>query len=182
MAATIRALRTSDARAFADHLVAHVAESGREGSPHFSVANVIDRDEVRDSVLMRWTRGLGEPLWGRALGAWDEGSPARLVGHVELRGGRVEAELHRAILSMGIQRAHTGRGLGRALLERAITWAHDELHLSALELGVFASNTRARRLYESAGFAVIGVRRDAFRLAGGVSVDDVLMELTLQSR
>ena len=180
MAPRIRALRTADARAFADHLAAHVAESGQGGSPHFAVANVVDREEVRDAALSRWSRSLLDPLWGRAFGFFDDGPPPRLVGHLELRGGRVEAELHRAVLSLGLQRSHTGRGFGRALLETAIAWARDEARLTTLELGVFSDNARARRLYESVGFTPIGMRHDAFRLACGVSVDDLLMELALR--
>jgi RimJ/RimL family protein N-acetyltransferase len=178
MVATIRPLRAADARAFAEHLAGHVAESGRDGSPHFAATNFVDRDDLRDAALVRWGRSLREPLWGRAWGLWD-GTPSRIVGHLELRGGRVDAELHRAVLSMGLQRRYTGRGFGRALLETAIAWARDEAHLATLELGVFSGNDRARRLYERVGFFEIGVRHDAFRLEDDTRVDDVLMELPL---
>jgi RimJ/RimL family protein N-acetyltransferase len=181
MSARIRPLRIGDARAFADHLATHVAESGRDGAPHFAVATTVDRDEVRDAALARWSRSLLEPLWGRAFGLFDDApTGARLVGHLELRGGRVEAELHRAVLSMGLQTPYVGRGHGRELLETAIAWSRDDARLAALELGVFSGNDRARRLYERVGFVPIGVRRDAFRLASGVTVDDMLMELALR--
>jgi RimJ/RimL family protein N-acetyltransferase len=179
MPARIRLLRTADARAFADHLGLHVAQSGKDDSPHFAVTTHVDRQEIRDAALARWSRSLLEPLWGRAFGLFEDGAPPVLVGHLELRGGRVEAELHRAVLSMGLQRSHVGQGHGRALLDHAIAWSRDEAKLSTLELGVFSGNHRARRLYERVGFVPIGVRHDAFRLAGGVVVDDILMELAL---
>lgn len=181
MAARIRPLRIGDARAFAEHLAVHVAESGRDGAAHFAVATTVDREEIRDAALARWSRSLLEPLWGRAFGLFEDGAAVpRLVGHLELRGGRVEAELHRAVLSMGLQASHVGKGHGRALLEAGVAWSRDEARLTTLELGVFSGNDRARRLYERVGFVPIGVRRDAFRLACGVSVDDVLMELALR--
>jgi len=45
-----------------------------------------------------------------------------------------------------------GTGVGRALLERAEAWARDR-GMSLLTLNVFDGNARARRFYESAGFA-----------------------------
>ena len=61
------------------------------------------------------------------------------------------------------------RGIARALLD-----AVAELGVRRLTLRVFATNSAARALYESAGFEVEGVLRGEF-LAGGHYVDDVLM-------
>jgi RimJ/RimL family protein N-acetyltransferase len=46
---------------------------------------------------------------------------------------------------------------------------------------VLETNTRARRLYEAAGFEVEGVLRDEFLLAGRY-VDDLLMARDLTPR
>lgn len=46
-------------------------------------------------------------------------------------------------------RAH---GLARQLLQRVIAYAHDELHLAALDLHVWEGNQPAVRLYEALGF------------------------------
>jgi GNAT superfamily N-acetyltransferase len=45
-----------------------------------------------------------------------------------------------------------GTGVGRAMLARAEAWARDK-GMSLLTLNVFDGNARARRFYESAGFA-----------------------------
>lgn len=45
-----------------------------------------------------------------------------------------------------------GRGVGRALMEHAETWA-SQRGLTLLTLNVFAGNERARRFYERAGYA-----------------------------
>ncbi|MCC6558217.1 MAG: GNAT family N-acetyltransferase [Polyangiaceae bacterium] len=170
------------ARAFATYVVEHVAESGRGGAPHFAVSSGASRDEIQESAIERWVRRLDQPLWGRAWLLWTRlpsaPGPARVAGHIELRGGRVKAELHRAVLAMGLLAPQRGQGHGRRLLDAAIAWARDEAGLDYIDLGVFVGNDRARRLYERAGFVAQGVRRDAFRLDGDV-VDDIQMTLDL---
>ena len=171
----IRMLRVADVEvdAYARHVVQHMAESGREGMAHFALSRTWVRDEVRASLVGRLSKPLDEPLWGRVWALFDpEGR--EVVGHLELRGGRVPAEMHRATLGMGIMRRHVGQGHGGRLIEAAVRWAR-EVGLAWIDLGVFSENTRARKLYERMGFVPIGTRDDAFRLDSGVAVDDILM-------
>jgi len=168
-----------DVDALARHTVEHMAESGREGSPHFSVSSVWVIDEVRRNLITRLAKDLDEPLWGRAWSLIGPGG-VDVVGHVELRGGRVPSELHRATLGMGINRAFTGQGHGRRLLDVAVKWARDTADLDWIDLGVFSGNAPARKLYARAGFVEIGQRDDAFRIEGGVVIDDVQMVLKLR--
>jgi len=56
------------------------------------------------------------------------------------------------IYDIEILEAHRGRGLGRALLEAAESWCAEHGSVS-VRLNVFAPNTTARALYESAGYA-----------------------------
>lgn len=190
--------RTEHARAFAEYVAEHVADSGRDGAPHYAVSTTAIPEEIRLATIERWARPLDEPLWGRAWLLWTcppaptgcagfaidnpdpagDPSPARVVGHLELRGGRVRAELHRAVLAMGMLTPYRGQGHGRRLLDTAIAWARDEARLSYLDLGVFLGNDRALRLYERAGFVAQAIRRDAFRIEGAV-VDDLSMTLAL---
>jgi RimJ/RimL family protein N-acetyltransferase len=176
---TIRVARLDgdDPDAYARHMSEHMAESGRLGSPHFAISRTWSRDDVRASLIGRLAKALDEPLWGRT---WLLRDGTRVVGHVELRGGRVPAEMHRATLGMGILRAYTARGHGGRLLETAVRWARGEAGLSFIDLGVFSGNAPARKLYERMGFVVIGVRPDAFRLEAGPVIDDVLMALRLR--
>jgi RimJ/RimL family protein N-acetyltransferase len=159
-------------------MVVHVAESGREGSPHFTISRTLNREEMREAVHARWMRSLDEPLWGRT---WLLIHPAgrRVVGHVELRGGRMPAELHRALLGMGIERAFTAKGNGQRLIDTAIAWARETRRLSWIDLGVFANNIPARKLYARTGFVEAGLRRDAFHVDDGVTVDDITMTLRI---
>jgi len=45
-----------------------------------------------------------------------------------------------------------GHGLARHLLQHLLAYAHDELHLKALDLHVWEENRPAVRLYQSLGF------------------------------
>jgi RimJ/RimL family protein N-acetyltransferase len=185
-----RPARLEHAGALAAHLVEHRAESGQEGSPHFGLPNGAPVEEVQQRLLERWSRRIDEPLWGRAWLLWSGEPPrpspagitpsdARVVGHVELLGGRVRAELHRATLGIGLLRPYTGQGYGRRLMEVAIAWARDEAGLDHIDLGVFVGNDRARKLYERMGFVAQWTRRDAFRV-DGVVIDDIQMTLALR--
>jgi ribosomal protein S18 acetylase RimI-like enzyme len=68
---------------------------------------------------------------------------------------------------------HRRRGIGRALLERSVTWARG-VSVRKLELHVFPHNAPAIALYESFGFVREGYRRDHYRRGTGF-VDAILM-------
>ena len=98
-----------------------------------------------------------------------------VVGYVTL--GRVlpiEANAHvLQIAGLVVDPALRRQGLARRLVEAALAEARRR-GARKLSLRVFAPNTAARDLYESCGFAVEGVLRGEFLLAG-TYVDDVLM-------
>jgi len=65
------------------------------------------------------------------------------------------------------------RGIGKALLEQAVTWAR-EADIRKLELHVFPWNEPALALYEAFGFEREGLRRRHY-LRDGEEVDAILM-------
>jgi RimJ/RimL family protein N-acetyltransferase len=174
---SIRLARHDDLDAFVDHVLRSSAESGQGGAPHFAISRTPVRTDVRDAARARWSRGIDEPLWARVWLLLT--APTHIVGHLELRGGRMRAELHRATLGMGIELGFTSQGHGQRLMGEAVRWARDEAKLAWIDLGVFSNNTRARRLYSRAGFVEVGVHRDQFRIDDGVSIDDIMMTLEL---
>ncbi|HEU0035071.1 MAG TPA: GNAT family N-acetyltransferase [Kofleriaceae bacterium] len=174
---TIRILDDRDLTALVAHLVRHGRESGVDGDVIFrprSAREPIDEAGLRERLVAAWARGLDEPHWTRTWGAIDGDA---IVGHADLHGGRLAAELHRATLGMGIERGARGRGLGKQLLAQLVAWARDR-GLAWIDLGVFAHNAPARALYRSIGFVEVGTTVDRFRV-DGTQIDDVAMALRL---
>ena len=103
-----------------------------------------------------------------------------LVGFCEAFGSPFRRMAHRAVLVIGVREAHTGRGLGSAMLRAAERWARRR-GLRRLELYVSTANPRAHRLYRRLGFVDEGRRRDAW-IIGGRYVDDVAMAKLLPAK
>jgi RimJ/RimL family protein N-acetyltransferase len=176
-ARTIVRLADEHAPALCAHIRRHGAESGRDGDLIFrprSSGEQLDEVAAIERHRIEWARPLFEPLWLRTWGLVEDGA---VLGHLDLHGGRLPAELHRATLGMGLERAARRQGHGRAMIETAIAWARDH-GLAWLDLGVFAHNPPARALYASVGFVEVGTTRDQFRV-DGTSIDDVAMTLRL---
>lgn len=174
----IRLADLTDAQAYGEHVARHAAESGRDGMPYFALSRIVDAASVATGARERWERSYTEPLWSRTFLLID---PAKnlVVGHLELRGGRVPAEFHRATLGMGIERTYTGQGHGGRMIKTAADWARKTLGLSWIDLGVFENNEPARKLYRRMGFVENGVRVDAFRVDDDLKVTDISMSLKL---
>jgi diamine N-acetyltransferase len=68
------------------------------------------------------------------------------------------------------------RGVGTTAVQLLLRYAFEELWLHRVQLRVFATNARARHVYEGAGFRVEGTQRDAVRLEGAW-VDVILMAI-----
>jgi RimJ/RimL family protein N-acetyltransferase len=102
--------------------------------------------------------------------AEDEGE---VVGRLSVARDPHRASHHVADLGLMIAVTHRRRGIGRALLEQAVSWARDA-GIRKLELHVFPWNEPAIRLYEQFGFTREGLRRDHYR-RGEEYVDAVLM-------
>lgn len=77
------------------------------------------------------------------------------------------------VQGLAVDPSYQGRGVGRALVEAAITEATAR-GAARLTLRVLGPNVTARRLYEACGFEIEGVLRGEF-LLGGREVDDFLL-------
>lgn len=121
--------------------------------------------------------GLDKPGW---LRVWVARADGLVVGHVDLRGGRLSSELHHATLGIGLEMAYRGQGLGRQLMQVAIKFCQATDSLAWLNLNVFAHNKNGIALYEKLGFERNGVYLDRFRL-GDESIDDISMCLRVNS-
>lgn len=160
------------------HFDRHKRESGVDGN-YFMPFAPNDPEGPKGISVASARLPLSEPGWQRWFYAEDEAT-GRIIGHVNLKQDGLRAALHRCELGIGIEAAYRGAGLGRQLMLTAIEFARAEPGLQWIDIRVFASNTRARRLYQSLGFVEIGEVKDRFRI-DGVSISDVLMVLDLSS-
>ena len=71
---------------------------------------------------------------------------------------------HRAeLFSMYVEPDFRGKGIGKALVERAIHSAHERKTVQQIYLTVVSSNKTAKLMYESFGFKTYGIDRQAMR-------------------
>ncbi len=105
------------------------------------------REELEIGHFYRAARA-GEVLVGYAGLAFVAGPP------------HPEAEVH----TIGVDPAHQGRGIGRALLRELLAVADAERATVFLE--VRTDNAAATALYESEGFTIVGLRKRYYRPSG----------------
>ncbi len=175
-------LTVDDVDAYVGHMRRHSLENGREGTPLFMPYGDEHPYDAHDGGERRrrlWAAAVDATDWGRGWGLQatpSDGSPPRLVGHIELQVSFPPTAHHRANMGMGLERGFRGRGQGRALLTTAIEWARAEPSLRWMDLGVFGGNERAIALYERFGFREVGRTAERF-LVDGRPVEDISMTL-----
>lgn len=119
-------------------------------------ASTYDREAAFDSA--EWERRAVAASAGRSAATFfardEAGKVVGLVGVFENRVDQTTAEL----VSMWVSPTGRGRGVGNALVERAIHWAR-EAGYARIELWVTRGNDAAERLYRRAGFAKTGATK-----------------------
>lgn len=99
--------------------------------------------------------------------------PDGIVGRLSIARDPHPASAHVADLGLMVAEDYRRRGIGRALMQAAETWAR-EVGVRKIELHVFPYNTAAVALYESLGYQQEGLRRGHYR-RGRDYVDAILM-------
>jgi [ribosomal protein S18]-alanine N-acetyltransferase len=155
--------------------------TGLLGSPAAAVEGATGRDAPRLAQLhgASFHRGWGEGEFDSMLAERNTlihvlRVGRKIIGFAVSKMGADEAE----ILSIAIDPAHRGRGLSRGLLLTHLG------HLAGrgvekVFLEVEEHNQPARRLYEHAGFAVVGRRERYYRQPGGEHLNALLMRRDL---
>jgi ribosomal protein S18 acetylase RimI-like enzyme len=113
---------------------------------------------------------------GHVIGGFSDAG--LLVGTIGIARSRGQKTQHIAsIWGMYVQPPTRGKGLARLLLETALKEVGTSV--SSVRLSVEANNLPAIRLYESVGFTVWALEREALKI-GDVFHDELLMRLELQ--
>jgi RimJ/RimL family protein N-acetyltransferase len=90
----------------------------------------------------------------------------RVVGSLTLWHNGLKKMSHVRELGILVIQGYREIGVGRALMDYALSWARKQKGVEKVELGVFSTNRRAMRLYKSFGFRVEGVLRRQHVLKG----------------
>ncbi|GAA0372509.1 GNAT family N-acetyltransferase [Bacillus horti] len=86
-----------------------------------------------------------------------------ILGSASMYPNRSGPGAHVSSASFMVDEQHSGKGVGRALVEYALNWAKSQ-GFSAMQFNaVVESNVYAIRLYENLGFKIVGTVPDAFR-------------------
>jgi len=152
-------------------------------------------DEVRENPDLGMTLMLERPsevdevgwfsdLYRRVRSGQDiavvgeiDGQAVGLVTVVAARfGGKPSENSHIGTLGILVDRRYRGRGLGEAMLVRALELARGKFEI--VRLVVFSVNVRAKRLYERLGFRPTG-RLDREVKRSGRYLDEEMMALTM---
>ncbi len=167
---TVREARPEDAAAAIAHYRRVFSEPG--------INLITEIDEYSPTVERdsRFIREMGQADNCAILLAEVEG---QLAGILTLEGAKRRNVRHTATLGITVAKEWRGQGVGRRLIEHAIDWARRSHVITRIELHVFARNTGAIHLYESCGFVLEGVRRQAIH-RDGEYIDDLVMGLLLE--
>ena len=107
-----------------------------------------------------------------------EAEDGRIVARLSLSRDPHPASSHVADLGLMVADGYRRLGIGRALLQQAVTWARSAA-VTKLELHVFPHNEPAIALYEAFGFEREGYRRRHYRRSDGY-VDAILMAFAVE--
>ncbi|MFZ7942941.1 GNAT family N-acetyltransferase [Neobacillus sp. 19] len=107
---------------------------------------------------------------------------AELIGVVTLlQEDRVKIRHRANIFAMYVTPKKQGLGVGKALLTAAINQAKEIETIEKINLGVIASNQKAKQLYQKLGFKTFGLEEKAL-VVDGVYYDDEYMVLHLDRK
>ncbi|WP_395103630.1 GNAT family N-acetyltransferase [Actinomadura sp. SCN-SB] len=141
----------------------------------FDLRSALDR-ESRFMMLEPGERERHDELPSRSFQVVAE-EGGRLVGYVHVSVLPYARARHCGQLVVGVRASHTGRGVGRALLDATVRQARQR-GLRRLELTVMTHNRAALALYTRCGFQVEGLRRGSLQV-DGEQVDEYYMGLLL---
>ncbi len=103
----------------------------------------------------------------------------RIVGVCTCRGGTRLALRHVAGIGISVDKDWRDKGVGTALMQRAVEWGRQSSVITRLELEVNTDNQRAVHVYRKVGFIEEGVKHHAL-FKDGRYLDNYLMALLLE--
>lgn len=171
-------------RALADGRVVHVrvGRGGdaagvlevREATVRESIYTIVQADELElDEGRQRASieQSATESGWLFLVAECD----GRIVGYLEFANGAKRRTRHAGMFSIYLLDGWRGLGIGSDMVRTLVEWAEATDAIEKITLAVFATNERARALYQRHGFAVEGYCPRDMKCEDGTYIDSVLM-------
>lgn len=157
-----------------DSVLRHFKEPGFNNIPShpYGKEHVFDREEYYQSYLKKFALPVTELDWGRSFVIEHEG---KIKAHLDINN---KLTLKQASLGMGLEMELRGQKLGPKLLDYGLQWVKKNTQVDEMNLFVFAHNLPAIKIYERAGFKLIGETKKRFQVDGH-NIDDLTMKLMI---
>jgi GNAT superfamily N-acetyltransferase len=104
-----------------------------------------------------------------------------IIGSLDFHGGRYERVGHVGNFGMLVHKDYRNQGVGTALLESMLEWAHAAPGVEKVTTTLFTTNARAMTLYSKHGFVGQGVRQREYQVSPGRYLDAVVMARWVKS-
>lgn len=107
------------------------------------------------------------------LGAFEDDSLVGIVSFV--RETSIKTSHKANVYGMFVRKEMQGKGIGKSLMLELIRHARECAGLERINLTVVSTNEAAKKLYQSIGFVVYGVERDALKYHGQYADEDLMV-------
>ncbi|MGY8608319.1 GNAT family N-acetyltransferase [Bacillus altitudinis] len=166
----IRLLTPEDAQEYANLRL----EALRLNPESFAMSYEEEKLDTKNKYKARFAST--QSMW--TFGAFHQG---QLVGSVTLIQETLQKLKHRAnVAAMYVTANGRGKGMGKALLTKVLSFAREKKDIEQLYLTVVTTNDSAKHLYRSVGFKSYVVEEKALKI-NGAYVDEEKMVLCLSS-
>jgi RimJ/RimL family protein N-acetyltransferase len=152
-------------------LMRSVADEAHNGILYSRGDSLRTLEEQRKLIEQRMASGNSMMLLAEAEG--------QIIGYISCIGGIINATKHTVGLAIMVNKEWRGKGIGTALMERIIEWAHGNPIIHRVELEVFTINPRAAHIYEKLGFQLEGIKRQVY-FKDGQFVDAKVMAMIFE--
>ncbi|GAB5554844.1 MAG: GNAT family N-acetyltransferase [Saprospiraceae bacterium] len=150
---------------FITYLNDHISDNGKKNTPLFlpiSRENLSLTMGMIDSFRDGQSVSINKLGWRRVFIAVNKKN--EIIGHIDIKSHNQNYTNHRALMGMGVHRAHRKKGLGSLLIESMLDWVKNETIIERIDLWVLSENNPAIRLYSKLGFQKVGEIEDMFRI------------------
>ena len=130
----------------------------------FPTAFLASYDEEKKLGASLYEKALNNNINNLVFGAFVE---KKLIGFIGIYQEERQKTNHKSnIWGMYVQTDYRSQGIGKALLENAVTYAKNTMKSLIVNISVEATNISAKKLYESYGFKVWGTEPKAMQING----------------